>query len=108
MAFGGGWITAVALKDIAAEAGGVRTVPALAIALLWLCSGAGGILMGRVADRFGTRSSGSAALRQNARPSRALKFPDPQSGHNEIDANSRQCERFAAFPPFPESVRCPI
>jgi MFS family permease len=55
MAFGAAWITAVALKDIAAEVGGARSVPALASALAWLCSGAGGILMGRIADRVGTR-----------------------------------------------------
>jgi MFS family permease len=55
MAFGAAWITAVALKDIAAEAGGTRSIPALASALAWLGSGAGGILMGRLADRVGTR-----------------------------------------------------
>jgi len=55
MAFGAAWITVVALKDIAAEVGGKRSIPALASALAWLCSGAGGILMGRIADRVGTR-----------------------------------------------------
>ena len=55
MAFGGAWITPVALKDIAAEVGGARQVPALASALAWLCSGAGGIMMGRIADKVGTR-----------------------------------------------------
>ena len=55
MAFGAAWITAVALKDIAAEVDGVRSIPALASALAWLGSGAGGILMGRIADRVGTR-----------------------------------------------------
>lgn len=55
MAFGGAWITAVALKDIAAEVGGARSVPALASALAWLGSGFGGILMGRLAERIGTR-----------------------------------------------------
>src|SRR6202012_169458 len=55
MAFGAAWITAVALKDIAAEAGGARSIPALASALAWLGSGGGGILMGRIADRVGTR-----------------------------------------------------
>lgn len=55
MAFGGAWITPVALKDIAAEVGGARQVPALGSALAWLCSGAGGILMGRIADKVGTR-----------------------------------------------------
>ena len=55
MAFGAAWITAVALKDIAAEVGGVRSTPALASALAWLGSGVGGILMGRIADKVGTR-----------------------------------------------------
>jgi MFS family permease len=55
MAFGSAWITAVALKDIAAEVGGTRSIPALASALAWLGSGAGGIIMGRIADRVGTR-----------------------------------------------------
>jgi len=55
MAFGAAWIIAVALKDIAAEAGGARSIPALASALAWLGSGVGGILMGQIADRIGTR-----------------------------------------------------
>jgi MFS family permease len=55
MAFGAAWITAVALKDIAAEVDGVRSIPALASALAWLGSGFGGILMGRIADKVGTR-----------------------------------------------------
>ena len=55
MAFGAAWITAVALKDIAAEVDGTRSIPALASALAWLGSGVGGIMMGRIADRVGTR-----------------------------------------------------
>jgi len=55
MAFGAPWITVVALKDIAAEVGGQRSIPALASALAWLGSGAGGIMMGRIADKVGTR-----------------------------------------------------
>src|SRR5207253_3351069 len=55
MSFGAAWITAVALKDIASEAGGSRSVPALASALAWLGSGVGGIIMSRIADRVGTR-----------------------------------------------------
>src|SRR5471032_1129079 len=55
MSFGAAWITAVALKDIAAEVGGIRSIPSLAAALAWLGSGIGGILMGRIADRVGTR-----------------------------------------------------
>jgi MFS family permease len=55
MAFGAAWIGAVALKDIAAEVGGTRSIPAFASALAWLGSGAGGIMMGRIGDRVGTR-----------------------------------------------------
>src|SRR6476469_6884530 len=55
MAFGAAWITAVALKDIDAEVDGVRSIPALASALAWLGSGFGGILMGRIAEKVGTR-----------------------------------------------------
>ncbi len=55
MAFGANWITAVALKDIAAEVGGARSIPALASSLAWLGSGLGGIMMGQIADRIGTR-----------------------------------------------------
>ena len=55
MGFGAAWITAVALKDIAAEVNGIRSIPALASALAWLGSGFGGILMGRIADKVGTR-----------------------------------------------------
>jgi MFS family permease len=57
LVFGAGWITSVALTDIAAEAGGARSIPALALSLTWLGSGIGGVLMGRVANRFGTRST---------------------------------------------------
>jgi len=55
MAFGSAWIIAVALKDIAAEIGGSRSTPALAASLAWLGSGVGGIMMGQIADRIGTR-----------------------------------------------------
>ncbi len=55
MSFGSAWVTAVALKDIAAEVGGARSIPALASSLAWLGSGTGGILMGQIADRVGTR-----------------------------------------------------
>jgi MFS family permease len=55
IAFGAPWITAVALKDIAAEVNGERSVPALAGALVWFGSGFGGILMGRIAERVGVR-----------------------------------------------------
>src|SRR3981189_206304 len=55
MSFGAAWLPAVALKDIASEVGGSRSVPALASALAWLGSGIGGIIMSRIADRVGTR-----------------------------------------------------
>jgi MFS family permease len=54
-AFGAPWITVVALKDIAAEVGGERSIPAFASALMWIGSGVGGILMGRLAERTGIR-----------------------------------------------------
>jgi MFS family permease len=57
MSFGAPWITAVGLKSIAAEMGGVRSVPALAGSLSWFGSAVGGILMGRVAERFGIRTT---------------------------------------------------
>ena len=55
IAFGAPWVTLVALKDIAAEVNGERSVPAFASALMWIGSGVGGILMGRVAERIGIR-----------------------------------------------------
>jgi MFS family permease len=55
IAFGAPWISAVALKDIAAEVGGMRAIPALATALAWIGSGIGGIAMGRVAEKIGVR-----------------------------------------------------
>jgi MFS family permease len=55
IAFGAPWVSVVALKDIAAEVHGERSVPAFASALMWLGSGFGGILMGRVAERVGIR-----------------------------------------------------
>jgi MFS family permease len=55
MSFGAAWITVVALKDIADEVGGTRSIPALASALAWLGGGVGGIMMGRIADGIGTR-----------------------------------------------------
>jgi MFS family permease len=55
VAFGAPWVTVVALKDIAAEVNGERSVPALASALMWIGSGIGGILMGRIAEHVGIR-----------------------------------------------------
>jgi MFS family permease len=55
MSFGAAWIAAVALKDIASEVGGSRSVPALASSLAWLGSGIGGIIMSQIAGRIGTR-----------------------------------------------------
>jgi MFS family permease len=53
--FGAPWIAAVALKDIAAEVGGTRSVPALATSLAWFGSALGGIGMGWIAERVGVR-----------------------------------------------------
>jgi MFS family permease len=57
LSFGGMWITAVGLKSVAADMGGARSVPSLATSLAWFGSGAGGILMGWIADRHGIRWS---------------------------------------------------
>ena len=53
--FGAPWITTVALKEIAAEVDGRRSVPSLAVALVWFGSGFGGIAMGQIAERIGIR-----------------------------------------------------
>jgi MFS family permease len=53
--FGAPWIAVVALKDIAAEVGGLRSIPALAGSLAWFGGGLGGIIMGRIAERVGVR-----------------------------------------------------
>jgi len=55
VSFGAPWIVIVALKEIAAETGGLRSVPALASSLAWVGLGAGGIAMGVVAERIGVR-----------------------------------------------------
>jgi MFS family permease len=55
LSFGAPWIIIVALKLIAAETGGMRSVPALASSLAWLGLGAGGIVMGAIAERVGVR-----------------------------------------------------
>ena len=55
VSFGAPTITVVALKPIAADLGGVRSVPALCYALAWLGSAAGGIVMGQIAERVGVR-----------------------------------------------------
>jgi len=55
LSVGAPWITVVALKLIATETGGLRSVPALAASLAWIGYGAGGILMGQIAERTGVR-----------------------------------------------------
>ena len=55
LSFGAPWITVVALKEIAAETGGLRSVPALSGALAWIGFGSGGIVMGQIAERTGVR-----------------------------------------------------
>ncbi len=57
LSFGAPWITIIALKMIAAELGGLRSVPAFATALAWVGFGAGGIAMGYVAERVGVRAT---------------------------------------------------
>ena len=53
--FGAPWVVMVALKEIAAEFGGARSVPALASFLGWFGIAAGGVGMGLLAERIGVR-----------------------------------------------------
>ena len=49
------YVAAVALKQIAEEFGGQRSIPSAAISLSWLGVGVGGLGMGWVANRIGVR-----------------------------------------------------
>lgn len=55
VSFGAPVITVVALKPIAADLGGARSVPALAYSLAWLGAASGGIAMSWMAERVGVR-----------------------------------------------------
>jgi MFS family permease len=55
LAFGAPWIIVVALKGIAEEVGGARSVPSLASSMAWFGSAVGGIVMGRIAEKVGVR-----------------------------------------------------
>jgi MFS family permease len=55
LSFGGPWITAVGLKEIAADTGGARQVPSLAVSLSLFGGAVGGLLMGRIANSYGIR-----------------------------------------------------
>ena len=55
ISYGASLIVVVGLKPIAIALGSDRSVVALAAALVWVGTGAGGILMGWVADRVGVR-----------------------------------------------------
>src|SRR5262249_52506850 len=64
VSFGATAIPVVALKSIAADLGGERSVPALAYSFAWLGASIGGIPMGRLAGRVGIRWTvmGGAAM----------------------------------------------
>lgn len=53
--FGAPYIVTVALKQIAAEFGGERSIPSAANSLAWLGTGVGGLAMGLIADKVGVR-----------------------------------------------------
>lgn len=55
ISFGAPFIVIVALKSVAADLGGQRSIPSAASALAWLGTGLGGLLMGLVAERVGVR-----------------------------------------------------
>src|SRR6516165_7652596 len=56
ISYGAPLLVVVGLKPITASLGTDRSVVALAAALVWVGTGMGGIVMGRVADRIGVRS----------------------------------------------------
>src|ERR1700747_36447 len=55
ISYGAPLMVVVGLKPIAASLDTDRSVVALAASLVWLGTGLGGILMGRIADRIGMR-----------------------------------------------------
>lgn len=55
ISFGAPHVVNVALRDIAAELGGQRSIPSAASALAWLGTGVGGLAMGMLAERIGVR-----------------------------------------------------
>src|SRR5215469_5472072 len=55
ISYGAPLVVVVGLKPIAASLGADRSVVALAASLVWLGTGRGGIIMGRMADRVGMR-----------------------------------------------------
>ena len=55
VAFGAPYVAVVALKPIAQELGGARSVPALSYSLAWLGTAVGGLAMGGIAERVGIR-----------------------------------------------------
>ncbi|MGE5270442.1 MAG: MFS transporter [Thiohalocapsa sp.] len=55
VSYGSPLIAVVALKPIAADLGGARSVPSLAYSLAWFGASVGGIGMGRLAERVGVR-----------------------------------------------------
>lgn len=55
ISYGAPLVSVVGLRQIAEDLGGHRSVPGLAFSLAWLGSAAGGIAMGRIADRIGAR-----------------------------------------------------
>lgn len=57
ISFGSPLLIVVGLKPIAATLGAERSVVALAGSLVWVGTGAGGILMGWLADRIGVRAT---------------------------------------------------
>ena len=57
ISYGAPLLVVVGLKPITASLGTDRSVVALAGALVWVGTGMGGIVMGRVADRIGVRST---------------------------------------------------
>ena len=57
VSFGAPYVVITGLKVVAADLGGERSIPSAASALAWLGTGVGGLAMGLLAERIGTRAS---------------------------------------------------
>jgi MFS family permease len=55
VSFGAQYVAIVALTPIAADFGGYRSIPAAAVSFVMLGTGVGGLAMGQLAERIGTR-----------------------------------------------------
>ena len=73
IAFGAPLVAVAGLRQLAEELGGQRSVPGLAFSLAWFGAAVGGVIMGRVAERFGIRRTVALRLLHRRGPPRLLR-----------------------------------